>query len=66
MRVFIKCPRCGIAIALSIADADRRRHCVRCDQLFRVPDTEAMDKALALVRSAQCDVYVDSKGNVYA
>ena len=65
MRLLTKCPDCGIAIALSIADADRRKRCLRCGKLFRVPDTDALGEALSLLRSAQCDVYVDEKGNVY-
>lgn len=65
MRLLTKCPDCSVAIELSIADADRRKHCPRCGKLFSVPDTEALDKALTLLRTARCDVYVDVKGNVY-
>ncbi|NLK41470.1 MAG: hypothetical protein GX298_05395 [Planctomycetes bacterium] len=65
MRLLTKCPACSIAVELSIAHADRRTHCPRCGKLFRLPDTDALHEALALLRSAQCDVYVDEKGNVY-
>ena len=65
MKLLAKCPDCRAVIELSIADADRRKRCVRCKRLFRVPDTEAMQGALALLQSAQCDIFVDEKGNVY-
>lgn len=65
MRLLTKCPDCMIPVELSIADADRRKRCPRCGRMFRVPDTDALGNALALLRSAQTDVYVDEKGNVY-
>ncbi|HDS84255.1 MAG TPA: hypothetical protein ENN97_03580 [Phycisphaerales bacterium] len=65
MRLLTKCPDCSIALELSIADADRRKRCPRCGKLFRLPDTDALHKALTLLQSAQCDVYVDEKGNVF-
>ncbi len=65
MRMLTKCPDCRIGIALSMADADRRKHCPRCGMLFSVPDTESLGKALDRVRAAGCDVYVDQQGNLY-
>jgi uncharacterized paraquat-inducible protein A len=65
MRLLTKCPDCSIPIELSIADADRRKRCPRCGRLFSVPDVDALHDALSLLRSAQSDVYVDQKGNVY-
>lgn len=65
MRLLTKCPDCTLPIELSIADADRRKRCPRCGRLFHVPDTETLADALTLLRSAQADVYVDQKGNLY-
>jgi uncharacterized paraquat-inducible protein A len=65
MRLLTKCPECGTAIELTLADADRRKRCPRCRGLFHVPDTDALHNALTLLRSARSDVYVDEKGNLY-
>ena len=65
MRLLAKCPDCKMTLTLTLADADRRKRCPSCHRLFRVPDTEALRQAIALVQSAQGDVYVDEKGNVY-
>ena len=65
MRLLTKCPDCKITIELTIEDADRRKRCGRCGRLFHVPDLEALRDALTLLASAQSDVYVDEKGNVY-
>ena len=45
MRLLTKCPECGTAIELTLADADRRKRCPRCRGLFHVPDTDALHNA---------------------
>ncbi len=65
MRLLARCPDCGVAMRLSLEDADKRKRCRQCGRLFKVPALEQLRKALELIKQAHAGVYVDEKGNVY-
>jgi uncharacterized paraquat-inducible protein A len=50
---------------LTLEDADKRKRCLRCGRLFKVPQPEHLQKALAMLDQAHTKVYVDEKGNLY-
>lgn len=65
MRLLARCPDCGVAMRLSLEDADKRKRCSSCGRLFKVPALEQLQKALEQIGQARSRVYVDEKGNVY-
>lgn len=65
MRLLARCPDCGVAMRLSVEDADKRKRCKNCGRLFKVPALEQLQKAIEQIRQAHTRVYVDEKGNVY-
>lgn len=65
MRLLAKCPQCRHEMELVLEDADKRKRCGRCGRLFKVPQPEHLQKALAMLDQAHARVYVDEKGNLY-
>jgi hypothetical protein len=46
-------------------DLDKRKCCDRCGRLFKIPDAEQIQKALAVAQSVGGSVYIDEEGRVY-
>lgn len=66
MKLHAKCPTCTYVFQLDASDADKRKRCLHCGRMFKVPEAEAMEDAIAVVRTAQVNVFVDEQGNTYA
>ena len=65
MQILVKCPKCGQRFYLNEQDVDKRKRCLRCRRLFKVPKLDQLDKALKVLDQANNDVFVDEQGKTY-
>ena len=66
MKLQAKCPSCSFILRLDESDADKRKRCLHCGRMFKVPDPVAMEEAMKVLRTARVSVFVDEQGNTYA
>ena len=66
MKILAKCPACGRVLELELEDADKRKRCVMCRRMFKVPRQDQLEKALKIIETASGAVFVDESGRVFA
>jgi hypothetical protein len=66
MKLQAKCPKCANVMQFDESDADKRKRCLRCRRMFKVPEPQTMTDAMKVVENAQVGLFVDEQGNTYA
>jgi transposase-like protein len=65
MQILAKCPACGGRMNLAINHISRRQRCRGCGRLFKMPNTQQLEKALQVAGNAGKEVFIDEDGRIY-